>query len=153
MWKMKRFLCIVLTLAILLSLTACDSSSQTTIDQCEWTLNTIQSDSNGGEVVACAADYVESYPNAAEVDFSCTASEGALTLTDYASGQVYSGTYAENTATGDSLLYTVQFDDNTGNATSALTKYADGGSAPTLVLSVDGYTMYFTGQGKGGDAK
>ncbi len=146
MRKWKRFLCPLLTIAILLSLSACGSSNQTTIDQCEWTLNTIQSDSDGGEVVACAADYLDSYPDAAEVDFSCAAGEGTVVLTDHASGQVYSGTYAESTATGDSLLYTVQFDDSTGNATSALTKYADGGSAPTLVLSVDGYTMYFTGQ-------
>ncbi len=146
MWKWKRFLCTLLTLAVLFSLTACGSSNQTTIDQCEWTLNTVQSDNDGGEVVACAADYLASYPDAAEVDFSCVASAGALTLTDHASSQVYSGTYAESTATGDSLLYTVQFDNSTGNATSALTKYADGGSAPTLVLSVDGYTMYFTGQ-------
>ncbi|MCC8074823.1 MAG: lactonase family protein [Clostridiales bacterium] len=146
MWKWKRFLCMFLSLVILLSLSACGSSNQTTIDQCEWTLNTIQSDSDGGKVVACAVDYLASYPGAAEVDFSCAASEGAFVLTDHASGQVYSGTYTESTATGDSLLYTVQFDDSTGNATSALTKYADGGAAPTLVLSVDGYTMYFTGQ-------
>lgn len=146
MRKWKRFLCTLLTLAILLSLSACGSSNQTTIDQCEWTLNTVQSDSDGGEVVACAADYLDSYPDAAEVEFSCAASAGALTLTDHASGQVYNGTYAESTTTGDSLLYTVQLDDSTGNATSALTKYADGTSAPTLVLSVDGYTMYFTGQ-------
>lgn len=146
MWKWKQFLCIVLTFAVLLSLAACGSSSQTTIDQCEWTLNTVQSDNDGGEVVACAADYLASYPDAAEVSFSCTASVGALVLTDRDSGQVYRGIYAEGTANVDSLLYTVQFDDSTGNATSALTKYADGDTAPTLVLSVDGYTMYFTGK-------
>ncbi|MCD7843234.1 MAG: hypothetical protein LUG17_01235 [Clostridiales bacterium] len=146
MRKWKRFLCPLLTIAILLSLAACGSSNQTTIDQYEWTLNTIQSDSDGGEVVACAADFLDLYPDAAEVDISCAASEGTVVLTDHASGQVYGGTYAESTDTGDSLLYTVKFDDNTGNATSALTKYADGGSAPTLVLSIDGYTMYFTGQ-------
>ncbi len=146
MWKWKRFLYTFLSLVILLSLVACGGASLTAIDQYEWTLNTVQSDGDGGEVVACAADYLDSYPDAAEVDFSCTASEGTFVLTDHASGQVYSGAYAEGTATGDSLLYTVQFDDSTGNATSALTKYADGGSAPTLVLSIDGYTMYFTGQ-------
>ncbi|MCD8190495.1 MAG: hypothetical protein LUD78_09810 [Clostridiales bacterium] len=135
-----------MTPVILLSLSACGSSTQTTIDQYEWTLNTVQSDSDGGEVVACDVDYLASYPAAAEVSFSCAAREGTLVLTDHASGQVYSGTYAEDTANADSLLYTVQFDDSTGNATSALTKYAGGGSAPTLVLSVDGYTMYFTGQ-------
>ncbi|MCD8353630.1 MAG: hypothetical protein LUC47_04900 [Clostridiales bacterium] len=146
MWKWKRFLYTLLSLVIMLSLTACGGASLTAIDQYEWTLNTVQSDSDGGEVVACAADYLDSYPDAAEVDFSCAASAGELTLTDHASGQVYSGVYAESTATDDSLLYTVQFDNSTGNATSALTKYADGGTAPTLVLSVDGYTMYFTGQ-------
>lgn len=146
MWKWKQFLCIALTFAVLLSLAACGSSSQTTIDQCEWTLNTVQSDKDGGEVVACAADYLASYPDAAEVNFSCAASEGALTLIDHDSGQVYRGTYDESAENIDSLLYTVQFDDSTGNATSALTKYADGDTAPTLVLSVDGYTMYFTGQ-------
>ncbi|MCD8050169.1 MAG: hypothetical protein LUE89_00620 [Clostridiales bacterium] len=146
MWKWKRFLYMFLSLVILLSLVACGGASLTAIDQYEWTLNTVQSDSDGGEVVACAADYLASYPGATEVDFSCTASEGAFVLTDHASGQVYSGVYAESTATGDSLLYTVQLDDSTGNATSALTKYADGGSAPTLILSIDGYTMYFIGQ-------
>ncbi len=146
MWNRKRLFCTLLTFVLLLSLTACGNASQTAIDQYEWMLNTVQSDSDGGEVVACAADFLEAYPDAAEVSFSCAASAGALTLTDHASGQVYSGTYAEDTANADSLLYTVQFDDSTGNATSALTKYAGGGSAPTLVLSVDGYTLYFTGQ-------
>ncbi|MCD7886947.1 MAG: hypothetical protein LUG44_04940 [Clostridiales bacterium] len=146
MWKQNRFLGILLSLAALFCLTACGGSSQPTIDQYEWTLNTVQSDNDGGEVVACAADYLDSYPDAAEVDFSCAASEGAFALTDHASGQVYSGTYAEGSASQDGIFYTVQIGDSAGNATSALTKYADGGTAPTLVLSVDGYTMYFTGQ-------
>ena len=83
-------------------------------------------------------------PDTAErLTLVCTASDGVLTLTDGTNDRQYAGSYRLEQSDAGSAVYTVTVGQTEGMAVTALTRYADGSSRPTLILTLDGYALHF----------
>lgn len=97
-------------------------------------------------VVAHKAGYDHSddnfFASSKEVELTCVASDGKLTITDKTNGKTYEGTYKAsswNRRSGQS--YTVVIDGKEGTAN--VTRGSKTGISPTLFISVDGYGLTF----------
>ncbi len=66
-----------------------------------------------------------------------------LTLTDGTNDRQYAGSYRLEQSDAGSAVYTVTVDRPRGWPSTALTRYADGSSRPTLILTLDGYALHF----------
>ena len=55
----------------------------------------------------------------------------------------YAGSYRLEQSDAGSAVYTVTVGQTEGMAVTALTRYADGSSRPTLILTLDGYALHF----------
>lgn len=102
-------------LLCLLLLTGCGSDAVPAIEEEAWQMTTVQS----------------------------TASDGVLTLTDGTNDRQYAGSYRLEQSDAGSAVYTVTVGQTEGMAVTALTRYADGSSRPTLILTLDGYALHF----------
>ena len=107
-------------LLCLLLLTGCGSDAVPAIEEEAWQMTTVQSTADNGAIIACAPGEPGAPDTAERLTLVCTASDGVLTLTD-----------------------TVTVGQTEGMAVTALTRYADGSSRPTLILTLDGYALHF----------
>ena len=64
-------------------------------------------------------------------------------LTDGTNDRQYAGSYRLEQSDAGSAVYTVTVGQTEGMAVTALTRYADGSSRPTLILTLDGYALHF----------
>ena len=111
-------------LLCLLLLTGCGSDAVPAIEEEAWQMTTVQSTADNGAIIA-------------------TASDGVLTLTDGTNDRQYAGSYRLEQSDAGSAVYTVTVGQTEGMAVTALTRYADGSSRPTLILTLDGYALHF----------
>lgn len=143
--KRKRFVIAVLVSVIMIfCLSGCESSARVSIEDYQWEVTTIQ-DNDSGYVAACSDGYTDLFPDAAEIDISCTAGNGELTLTNRTDNQTYSGTYVKESSEPESIIYRISICEEDGTAVCAWTVYSDGSTTPTLIFSVGGYTLNFEG--------
>ena len=70
-------------------------------------------------------------------------SDGKLTLTDHTHQKTYEGTYTLTQKTPEEMRYDITLDGKTGYATVAMTTYADQSQAPTLPITLEGYSLSF----------
>ena len=62
---------------------------------------------------------------------------------DRTNDRQYAGSYRLEQSDAGSAVYTVTVGQTEGMAVTALTRYADGSSRPTLILTLDGYALHF----------
>ena len=115
-------------LLCLLLLTGCGSDAVPAIEEEAWQMTTVQSTADNGAIIACAPGEPGAPDTAERLTLVCTASDGVLTLEQSDAG---------------SAVYTVTVGQTEGMAVTALTRYADGSSRPTLILTLDGYALHF----------
>ncbi len=143
--KRTRLVLIVMISAITaFCLSGCESSARVSIEDYQWKVTTIQ-DNDSGYVAACSDGYTDLFPDVAEIDISCTAGNGGLTLINRTDNQTYSGTYIKESSEPESIIYRISIGDEDGTAVCAWTVYSDGSKTPTLIFSVGGYTLNFEG--------
>ena len=121
-------------LLCLLLLTGCGSDAVPAIEEEAWQMTTVQS---------CAPGEPGAPDTAERLTLVCTASDGVLTLTDGTNDRQYAGSYRLEQSDAGSAVYTVTVGQTEGMAVTALTRYADGSSRPTLILTLDGYALHF----------
>ena len=146
---MKRIWTIALLMIFLL--TGCSKTAVPEIDEYTWTMDTIQSVNNNGQIIAHgpgstagAGDFAETGTEAPlEMFLICEAENGVLTITDQTNHKTYTGTYKTAGTSPESLTYEVTVDGTDGMATVAMTEYHNGDQVPTLVMRLGEWTIYF----------
>lgn len=139
---MKRILPILFAVGMIL-LAGCGSNrvSAYRIEEKDWEIALVQSAADG-TVLAVGESWQEGFPEATQITLACTAKDGKLTLT--APQQSWEGSYARQDSSGvEAGIYTVTVGEQSGPAAVSVTTRQDGSEEPTLVMQLDGYSLYF----------
>lgn len=144
---MKKILCLLITVIILFSLTACNVDVLA-IEDYEWKMravmnNDINISQNEEELVVAVGETDDIHPDAKIVDLFLTAKDGLITVNDITNNKTYGGSYKVQQKTPKGTDYEIMIDGITGYATVAPTEYYDGSEEPTLPISIGGYSLYF----------
>lgn len=144
---MKKLSLVLTSLLVALCLVACNKSSSQSIEGISWELSVIQSGQEDGSIVAYNPSAIitssDVYPDAVSVDMSLTASGGNFSLADISNDKTYEGTYKVLDSKQDSVIYEITMDGYSGNAVVSMSSYHDGSEVPTLIVSIDNYTLNF----------
>lgn len=144
---MKKILCLLITVIILFTLTACNVDVLA-IEDYEWKMravmnNDINISQNEEELVVAVGETDDIHPDAKIVDLFLTAKDGLITVNDITNNKTYNGSYKVQQKTPKGTDYEIMIDGITGYATVAPTEYYDGSKEPTLPISIGGYSLYF----------
>ena len=144
---MKRLFFVAPLLLALMLFSSC-SVELVTIEECEWKMSAIMTDSgdslqNANDLVVAVGEPDEAYPDAEIMELTLSAQNGELRLTDVTNGIAYSGSYKVSRITLKSIEYEITIEGIEGYATVAQTKYYDGSETPTLPISMGEYALYF----------
>lgn len=135
---MKKLITVILLFIFCICISGCSSDNQKTI----WNMRSIQD--NNGKVIYCSNENKDAFPNATIKDIVCILQGSSITITDKNSGNEWIGNCKIIDEDSKSTLYEVIFDNNKkGHLVKSFTKYADNTQENTLVVSCEGYTLYF----------
>lgn len=139
---MKKTLSMLLFLTTLtLTLSAC-GAGKLEIEDYEWKMRTVME--NNSEInVPAVGEPDAAHPDAKIVDMTLVAKDGKIIVTDLTNNKTYEGTYTVSGKSPKGTNYTVTIDGKEGNATVAMTEYADGSEEPTLPINLGDYSVYF----------
>lgn len=145
---MKKFVCVLMTLILVLGLFACNGDV-VAIEDYEWKMgavmrNDIEVAQNEDELVVAVGEEDDIHPNAKIVDLKLIAKDGSITVTDATNNKTYNGTYKVQQKTPKGTDYEVTINGVKGYATVAPTEYYDGSEVPTLPINLGEYSLYFT---------
>ena len=139
---MKRILPILFAVGMIL-LAGCGSNrvSAYRVEEKDWEIALVQSAADG-TVLSVGESWQEGFPEATQITLACTAKDGKLTLT--APQQSWEGSYARQDSSGvEAGIYTITVGEQSGPAAVSVTTRQDGSEEPTLVMQLDGYSLYF----------
>ena len=142
---MKKLLLTSFVILLLAGMTGCSNEETVKIEEYDWNLTFVLS-SEDGRVLGCAPEHYEAHKedeSIKEIDLDCVTSDGKYTIVDATNDTEYSGTYEIMEEDKESVIYTLTSEDGTGMAVSSITKGDDGSKTPTLIISSNGYDIYF----------
>ena len=143
---MKRLLCVILILLLLIACLSC-STNPPLIEECEWKMRTVMSDSDyrtsAYDFVVAVGETDAIYPDAKVIELTLNAENGELTLTDATNSKTYSGTYKVSSKSSKNVWYEITIDGIKGYVSIAQTEYYDGSEAMTLSITLGDYALYF----------
>lgn len=131
----------VIAFAACFCLAACNSG-QTDIYGHDWHFDNVGSVQNEGEVIACSADSPARTQDAVVTELYISVCDDCLEITDD-SGMSYVFAYSVCQADGQTAVYDIVYNERKGMASVSNTFYYGGDSVLTLVISIDGYSLYF----------
>ncbi len=142
--KMKSVLSVMggILLLFLISSAGCSQSSPLSLENHSWTFATLQSEEDGS-IIACSDDKKPIYGDAKVMDLACQAEDGVLTLANTGTQEKWELSYRVNIHKPEAVIYDLSSADQSGHATVGVTSYLSGDADYTLILSIDGYTLYF----------
>lgn len=138
---MKK-ICILLTLTVLL-LAGCSGSNVAGIEEHTWVMTTVQSTEADGQAIAYGTTGQSTLDDAVMIELECKAVDGNLTLSDRTNNQTYTGTYEQISTDPDASNYKITIGQTEGLAVAAMTTYRDESQKPTLIITLDDYTLNF----------
>ena len=125
----------------LLFLSGCSSEHVPTVEDYSWIMTSVQSMDADGQVIAFGERGSSTLASAKQVDLTCEAENGNLTLTDQTNDKTYGGTYKLTQKDPQSSIYEVVVDGKEGMAVVAMTTYHDGSQDPTFIINLGDYTI------------
>lgn len=137
---MKK-LCLLLVISLLL-LGGCGKNSVPKMEDFEWVMTSVQSNEDG-QVIAFGERGSSTFDSAEQVELTCQAESGILTLTDQTNSKIYTGTYQLTQTDPQSSIYEVIVDGKEGIAVVAMTAYDDGNQEPTFIINLGDYSINF----------
>lgn len=141
MKKSPRIAGITMSLIMSLFLSGCGQGSLT-IENHDWTFFNIQSGADGS-IIACSDEKASIYDSAEIMNLDCEAENGVLRVINRDSDEKWELPYSVNTVKPEDSIYDISNGDKSGFASVGVTKYQDGKSEYTLIISIDGYNLYF----------
>lgn len=136
---MKKLVPVLCILILAMIFTAC-GNNEMKFEDYSWEMGTVLSLEENGKVIAVGEKSAES-DNV--VKLTLTANNGELILEDSTNDETYKGAYEEMVVTDESNDYKIYLDGKEGYAIVSETFYENKSSEKTLVISVNGYDMYF----------
>lgn len=134
---MKKVITAILLCMFCIFISGCSNDNQKTT----WNMRSIQD--NNREVIYCSDESKDVYSNAIVKDIVCILQVSSVTITDKSSNNKWIGNCTKMDSSQD--IYEVIFDNNKkGVLSKSITKYEDKTKENTLVVSCEGYTLYFT---------
>ena len=131
----------VLLALSLLFLSGCRGEHVPTIEDYSWIMTSVQSMDADGQVIAFGERGNSTLASAKQVDLTCEAENGNLTLADQTNDKTYGGTYKLTQKDPQSSIYEVVVDGKEGMAVVAMTTYHDGSQDPTFIINLGDYTI------------
>ena len=142
-FTMKRIISILLlTIMVILILSACEMDKPK-IEDYEWKMRHVMHGEDNQVVMDAASEESDAYPEAKIIEMTLVAKDGKITIIDVTNGKTYEGTYTVSGRNPKGTDYHITIDGKSGYAGVAMTTYADGSEEPTLLINLDGYSMYF----------
>lgn len=142
---MKKAAWLFCALFLLLILPACMTSPSASLDGQHWKLRSVQQNSGSGEIVACSAEYQNSYPGAALLELSCSFTKDSIIISN--GDKSWNGSYRLTNHGPEASMYDLDFGDGKNTyAVCGTTKYYDGVESyteGTLIVSSEEYIVYF----------
>ena len=80
---------------------------------------------------------------AKQMELTCTANNGNLSIADKTNNKSYSGTYKHKETSTESVIYEVEIDGMEGMAVVSMTAYQNGEEEPTFIISLEEYSINF----------
>lgn len=134
---MKKIITVILLCMFCIFISGCSKDNQRTA----WNMRSIQY--NNREVIYCSSKSKDAFPNAIIKDIVCILQGSSVTITDKSSNNKWIGNCTKMDSSQD--IYEVIFDNNKkGILSKSITKYSDTTKENTLIISCEGYTLYFT---------
>lgn len=137
---MKKLFALILTIVLLLTGCGTPAARKYYIEEKDWQVVTVQS-TEDGRVLWVGEDAQALYPEAGLLTLTCKAEGGRLVFTT--ADQTHEGSYALQQSDDNAAIYTVTVGEETGPAAVSVTTYGDGRAEQTLVMQLDGYSLYF----------
>lgn len=138
---MKKHLLILFILIFIL--TGCGSNDIPKIETTVWSMSTIQSMENNGEILIYGVDENELPEEATILALTCLAQDGIITLTDQTNNESYTGTYKLDESNASSNIYSILLENLEGMAVVSLTTYHNEAETDTLIIRLQDYTLTF----------
>lgn len=137
---MKR--CLVSCMLAVLLLSGCSRTGDIP-DNLIWQAQTLQSQEDGR--ILAASDAWTASQELPLLDITAQVEDGAITLTDHTTGEVYSGVLTPmESAAPQTGIYTLEIGNSpVGYAVYGVTEYLSGEREATLYLTVEGKTLCF----------
>ena len=148
MIKKSKAIALILVLSALTFLFCGCGADKPEIEDCEWTMRYAMHTEDGTVVMDATENEVppDAYPNAKTVKLTLVAKDGIITVTDMTNNKIYTGSYTVDGKNPEGTDYKVIIDGTEGNATVAMTTFADGTKEPTLPINLGIYSLYFYGK-------
>ena len=143
---MRKICTLLLSTILIFSLTSCKQTGRMTIENNEWVLSTIQSSEQNGGIIAYNPNdnTVIVSENAIMIELSCSAKDNVLTFFDETNSKTYTGVYKELNDNFESTIYEITINETQqGTAVASTTEYANGKEIPTLIITLNNYTLNF----------
>ncbi len=139
---MKKTISIFLALCVILTLFTACGSDELTVESTKWKLQKAVNIEKEGQVVA-VGERNEENRDIPLVDVTLVAIDGEITITDHSINETHTIAYEEMNVTDDANDYKLLINGKEGYMVFAENGYFENESKPTLVLTVDGYDLYF----------
>lgn len=139
---MKR-LSVIMILALLFSAGCCKTEENVPkIEDYEWRMFSVQSmeDGQGLAYGECGGSTSET---AKQIELTCAAKNGNLTITDKTNTKTYSGTYSLAEKSSQASIYEIVIEGMEGMAVVSMTTYQNGKEEPTFIISLEDYAVNF----------
>ena len=137
---MKKLFALILAIVLLLTGCGTPAAQKYFIEGKDWQVVTVQS-TEDGRVLFVGDGTQALYPEAGLLTLTCKAEGGRLTFTT--ADQTHEGSYSLQQSDDNAAIYTVTVGEETGPAAVSVTTYGDGRAEQTLVMQLDGYSLYF----------
>ncbi len=145
---MKKVISVLLILIFVLS--GCSSLMGVRIEKYNWSFSRIANTENG-EVIFCSAENELKYSGAKITDIKCSADDGIITVTNNATGDIWTLEYADNKTveTNNTIgsIYDIHYNSEAeslkGYATTGIASKSDVDDDYYLIITIGGYDLYF----------
>lgn len=141
---MKKIKIIIAVICLTIGLCACGNNIDLHIEDYDWKLSVVQSDSNG-EIIFRSEEMKETYPDAEVLFLECTIEDEIIKISD--DNHTWEIAYRVAEETQDSVIYYVEYEEKgniyVGNAVSGITEYSDDTYEHTLIIRIGDYSIHF----------
>ena len=112
------------------------------IEEYKWTMFSVQSKEDG-MAIAYGERGSSTLDGAKQMEMTCTADNGSLSIADKTNNKIYSGTYKLTETSSQSNIYDVIVDGMEGMAVVSMTSYQNGEEEPTFIIRLEEYSINF----------
>lgn len=139
---MKRISAVVIFALLLISGCSKNNANVPKIEEYEWMMFSVQS-MEDGQALVYGKRSSSTLDTTKQMELTCTADNGSLTITDKTNNKSYSGTYKLTETSSQSNIYEVVVNGMEGMAVVSMTTYRNGEDEPTFIISLEEYSINF----------